>query len=146
MYKEHYYKLMTFENRVWVENDFRGPIFRIFRFQKHAPIWDMWRVKFFFQNFKVQYVISVIWPSPYIITTETQQYILDFYEWYIVESDLIIKSISNSWIILKFQIPTYPTPCTPLYHCTLYHYHPHPPPHMVYPILPFTMAYSSFFL
>ena len=41
MYKDYYYKMMTFENRVWVENDFWGPIFWIFRFQKHAPIWDM---------------------------------------------------------------------------------------------------------
>ena len=82
---------MTFENPAWVENDFGGPIFWIFRFQKHPPIWDMWRVKFFFQNFKVEYVISVIWPSPYIITTETQLYILDFYEWYNVKSGLIIK-------------------------------------------------------
>ena len=102
MYKDYYYKLMTFENPVWMENDFGGPIFWIFYFQKHAPIWDMWRVKFFFQNFKVEYVISVIWPSPYIITTETQLLILDFYERYNVKSGLIIKSISNSWIILKF--------------------------------------------
>ena len=41
MYKDLYYKMMTFENRVWVEIDFGGPIFWIFRFQKHAPIWDM---------------------------------------------------------------------------------------------------------
>ena len=44
MYKEHYYKLMTFENPVWMENDFGGPIFWIFYFQKHAPIWDMSQV------------------------------------------------------------------------------------------------------
>ena len=48
-----YYKMMIFENPVWMENDFRNPIFWIFYFQKHPPIWGMWRVKFFFQNFKV---------------------------------------------------------------------------------------------
>ena len=105
--------MWTTPTQIWVEKDFGGPIFWIFYFQNSPPIWDISRVKFFFQNFKVEYVISVIWPSPYIITTETQLYILDFYEWYNVKSGLIIKSISNSWIILKFQIPTYPTPCTP---------------------------------
>ena len=37
-------EMMTFKNRAWMENDFGGPIFWIFYFQKHAPIWDMWRV------------------------------------------------------------------------------------------------------
>ena len=27
MYKDYYYKMMIFENRVWMENDFGGPIF-----------------------------------------------------------------------------------------------------------------------
>ena len=48
MYKDYYYKMMTFENRVWMEIDFGCPIFWIFHFQKHAPIWDMWRGKIFF--------------------------------------------------------------------------------------------------
>ena len=41
---DYYYKMMIFENPVWMENDFGGPIFWIFHFQKHAPIWGMWRV------------------------------------------------------------------------------------------------------
>ena len=41
MYKDLYYKMMTFKNRVWMENDFRGPIFLIFHFQISPPIWDM---------------------------------------------------------------------------------------------------------
>ena len=44
MYKDYYYKMMTFENRVWMENHLGCPIFWIFYFQKHAPIWDMCRV------------------------------------------------------------------------------------------------------
>ena len=50
MYKDLYYKMMTFKNRVWMENDFRGPIFLIFHFQISLPIWDMWWVKFFFKK------------------------------------------------------------------------------------------------
>ena len=44
MYKDYYYKMMTFENPVWMENDYGVPIFWIFYFQKHAPIWGMCRV------------------------------------------------------------------------------------------------------
>ena len=39
---------MIFENPDWMENDFRNPIFWIFYFQKHPPIWDILRVNFFF--------------------------------------------------------------------------------------------------
>ena len=41
MYKDLYYKMMTFRNRVWMENDVGGPIFWIFHFQISPPIWDM---------------------------------------------------------------------------------------------------------
>ena len=59
MYKDLYYKLMTFKNRVWVENDFGGPIFWIFHFQNSPPIWDMWRVKFFSSKKQIPWYGSV---------------------------------------------------------------------------------------
>ena len=40
-----YYKLMISEKKVRMEIDFGVPIFENFHFQKHAPIWDMCRVK-----------------------------------------------------------------------------------------------------
>ena len=48
--------MMTFENRVWMGNDFGGPILWIFYFQKHPPIWGMCRVKKFFKkmNFYIE--------------------------------------------------------------------------------------------
>ena len=49
---EHFYKMMIFENPVWMENDFRVGIFEIFHFQKHAPNMDISRVKKF-QNSKI---------------------------------------------------------------------------------------------
>ena len=38
------WKMMTFEYRVWMKNDFRVGIFEIFHFQKHAPNMDICRV------------------------------------------------------------------------------------------------------
>ena len=37
----------------------------------------------------VEYVMTVMWLSPYIIETETQWYIWDFYERYYVKSGQI---------------------------------------------------------
>ena len=64
MYKDYYYKMMTFQNRVWVENDFGGPIFWIFHFQNSPPIWDMWRVENFFKKTN-----SLVWDCVGTLTT-----------------------------------------------------------------------------
>ena len=74
-----------------MENTFGVMIFPIFWFQKNALIKVEKLVEKNFSYLKVEYVVSVMWPSSQIIATESQLSILEFYERYYVKSGLIIK-------------------------------------------------------
>ena len=50
MYKEHYYKLMTFEKKFRVETPYGVKIFQKFHFQKHAPNMEKRLAKKNFEN------------------------------------------------------------------------------------------------
>ena len=100
----YYRKKWTDHSRFWVENTFGVMIFWIFHFQKTPPIILSYLVKKIFSYLKVEYVISVEWPSPYMTTTETQLYISGFYEW------KLVRSSNRYWIVFKYQIPHPPPP------------------------------------
>lgn len=122
------WKIMYSENSVHIKKCFRLPIFWIFCFQKKRPHYGRKMVDFF-SYLNVEYVISVMWPSPQVIATKTQLYIWDFYEGYYVKSGLIIKEMSNSF---QMSDTPYPIPL-PYYVCTLTNFHTHQtrPPYLM---------------
>ena len=72
--------MMTFENPVWMENDFPVGIFEIFHFQKHAPIWDMCRVKKIFKkmNFYIENLSDILLCLNYSLLADPRPFIFIF--------------------------------------------------------------------
>ena len=83
-----------------MENDFGGPIFWIFYFQKHAPIWDMWRVENFFKkmNFYIENLTDILLclnnslladPRPHIFIFVWKMSIFENRAW--MENQFVVK-------------------------------------------------------